>query len=36
MFSASRTFFSLPLEEKEKVKRLPNHLNGYVKPNKEM
>ncbi|XP_076326276.1 putative iron/ascorbate oxidoreductase DDB_G0283291 [Tachypleus tridentatus] len=36
IFQKSREFFLLPLEVKEKYKRLPNHYDGYLSPDKEI
>ncbi|XP_013793110.1 probable iron/ascorbate oxidoreductase DDB_G0283291, partial [Limulus polyphemus] len=36
IFQKSRDFFLLPLEVKEKYKRLPNHYDGYLSPDKEI
>ncbi|XP_076326264.1 uncharacterized protein LOC143233667 [Tachypleus tridentatus] len=35
-FQKSREFFLLPLEVKEKYKRLPNHYDGYLSSDKEI
>ncbi|XP_076326269.1 uncharacterized protein LOC143233669 [Tachypleus tridentatus] len=36
IFQKSREFFLLPLEVKEKYKRLPNHYDGYLSSDKEI
>ncbi|XP_076325820.1 uncharacterized protein LOC143233452 isoform X2 [Tachypleus tridentatus] len=36
IFQKSRKFFLLPLEVKEKYKRLPNHYDGYLSSDKEI
>ncbi|XP_076325806.1 uncharacterized protein LOC143233444 isoform X2 [Tachypleus tridentatus] len=36
IFQKSRELFLLPLEVKEKYKRLPNHYDGYLSSDKEI